>query len=364
MSRRIILFGPLPPPYGGVAIYMKALMAHLRGPNIRVWTYGGARPDERAAGNPAGVHVRFIAHRKLGTISALIAEGRRARILDASHFHLEYPNPLLLPAWLALKRVLSFEWYKNIHDGSLPTRYKRFGVIQRSLFHQAVNSVDEFVVVSESLKRWLRDEISVRQPITVIPGLLPRQSRDDGAKLSNTTEELIQPYLARGRRVCSIGVFFPSYGFKDVAQAVEQLRERTREDIGLILLDGGFVRDEQYRSETLRGRDWITVLEEVPNPELYEILKQSDVFVRAFADESYGIARIEAIWCGIPVVATRAGETRGMLLYDFGNEAELVSQLSTALFKPTSEKTSVWAEHYRREAEENLRTLKKVLGVD
>src|SRR5437762_719691 len=236
MRSRIILFGPLPPPYGGVAIYMKALMAQLHSPNVRVWTYGGVNPHDPG--------IRFIAHRRLGTLWALIAEGRKARILDASHFHLEYPNPCLVP-----------------------------------------------------------------NPMS-----------DVNVKLSRTTEALIKPYLTYSKGVCSIGVFFPSYGFKDVAEAVERLRNRTSEDIGLILLDGGFVRDEQYRNETLRCRDWITVLEKVPNPELYKILKRSDVFVRAFADESYGIARIEAIWCGIPVVATRAGETRGMLLYDFGNE--------------------------------------------
>lgn len=368
MSRRIILFGPLPPPYGGVAIYMKALVAHLRHSNVRVWTYGGAKPNDAGArgtaGSPTGVHVRFIAHRKLGTLWALIAEGRKARILDASHFHLEYPNPLLLPIWLLLKRLLRFEWYKNILDGSLPKRYPHFGTTQRWLFHRAVNAVDEFVVVSEDLRRWLKEEIKVRQPTTVIPCLVPNPPGGDDAKLSNTNEEIIKPYLAHSKRVCSIGVFFPSYGFKDVAQAVEQLRERTNEDIGLVLLDGAFVRDEQYRNATLRGREWITVLEKVPNSELYEILKRSNVFVRAFADESYGIARIEAIWCGIPVVATRAGETRGMLLYDFGNEEELVSQLNTALFNPASEDTSVWADRYRREAKENLQAVIKLLGVE
>src|SRR6267378_7320314 len=119
MRRRIILFGPLPPPYGGVAIYMKALVAQLNGPNVRVWTYGGAKPDDP--------DIRFIAHRRLGTLWALIAEGRKARILDASHFHLEYPNALLLPGWLVLKKLLGFEWYKNVLDGSLPRRYPQFG---------------------------------------------------------------------------------------------------------------------------------------------------------------------------------------------------------------------------------------------
>ena len=103
MTRRIILFGPLPPPYGGVAIYLKALVAHL-GSKVRVWTYTGPKDGD----------ARFVAHRRLGTLGALLAEGRGARILDASHFHLEYPNPLLLPLWIVLKPWLRFEWYKNI----------------------------------------------------------------------------------------------------------------------------------------------------------------------------------------------------------------------------------------------------------
>jgi glycosyltransferase involved in cell wall biosynthesis len=356
MSKRIILFGPLPPPYGGVAIYMKALVASVRGPNVRVWTYGSAKPADK--------NIRFVAHRRLGTLWALLAEGRNARILDASHFHLEYPNPLLVPVWLMLKRVLGFEWFKNILDGSLPKRYPGFGPLERRRFHRAVKAVDHFVVVSEELRRWLQEEIKVQQPVTVIPCLVPTPPGDGGVKLSRKTEGLIKPYLARENRVCSIGVFFPSYGFKDVAAAVEELRERTHKDIGLLLLDGGFVRDETYRDEVLWQRDWITVLTEVPNPEIYEILKRSEVFVRGFADESYGISRIEALWAGLPVIATRAGETRGMLLYDFGDVDQLVNQLQAVLLYPLYEEKNPWAEQYRREAEENLRAVARVLGIE
>lgn len=335
-------------------MFMKTLTGHLRDPRIRVWTYGGADPDDS--------RVRFIAHRFLGTVPALLSEGRGARILDASHFHLEYPNPLLLAAWLLLKPLLGFEWYKNIHDGSLPKRHHTFGRMQRWLFKRAVDRVDLFVVVSEELRRWLQEDLKVRQPIVVVPGLLPPGTGEQDSR-SPAGEEVLQPYLSREKRVCSIGVFYPSYGFQHVAQAVEQIRQRTGKDIGLLLLDGGFVRDESYRDEVLRGRGWVTVLEKVPNPEVAPILKRSHVFVRAFADESYGLSRIEALWAGIPVVATRAGETRGMLLYDFGDIEQLIGQLQSALTEPCSDQTDQWRAHYRKEAEENLEKLANVLGV-
>ena len=77
--------------------------------------------------------------------------------------------------------------------------------------------------------------------------------------------------------------------------------------------------------------------------------------------ESYGLSRIEAIWCGLPVVATRAGETRGMLLYDFGDVEELTAQLRRALSGERARETAEWAARYRQEAEENLKAITEKL---
>jgi glycosyltransferase involved in cell wall biosynthesis len=170
--------------------------------------------------------------------------------------------------------------------------------------------------------------------------------------------------LEGARRVCSVGVFIPSYGFLHAAQAIERLRRETGEDIRLLLLDGTFARDEDYRREVLAGRDWITVAENVPNPQVYQVFGRSDCFVRAFGQESYGISRVEALWCGLPVVATTAGETRGMLTYEFGDLDELALQLRRALFERRASETEHWATEFRREAEENLRALREVLGID
>lgn len=357
MRRKVILFGPLPPPYGGVSVYLSFLLEHLRGAGVRVWGVLG----DRARRDP---QVRYVRHRRLGVVAALLREGRGARILDATHFHLEYPNKILLPLWLTLKRLAGFEWYKNILDGSLPARHRDFRPAQRRLFRLAARNVTEFVVVSEELRRWLQDEIKVSQPVTVIPCLVPIPEKTLGGRLPAETAAALDGYAGRARRVCCVGVFIPAYGFAHAARAVEALRRATGEDIGLVLLDGTFARDEDYRREVLDGRDWITVLENAANQHVYQILRLSDCFVRAFGQESFGISRVEATWCGLPVVATTAGETRGMLTYEFGDVEELTRQLRRALFEPPSGEVEAWAAQFRREAEENLRALREVLGLD
>ena len=97
---------------------------------------------------------------------------------------------------------------------------------------------------------------------------------------------------------------------------------------------------------------------------MLQILKRSNVFVRGFRFESYGLSRVEAIWCGLPVVATRVGETRGMLLYDYGDEKELVRQMKEALFDPPVRDLRMWAGLFQQEAEENLRLLIEAMRLD
>jgi glycogen(starch) synthase len=345
MSKKVVLLGPYPPPHGGVSIYVSALFEFLKARGLHLWTYG----DEEVR----GPRVRFMRDKRREIVPLVVREGRGACVADCTHFLLEYPSALV-PVWVILKRLLGFRWIKIIHDGSLPARHARFGPLRRALFRVALNGVTEFVVVSEALERWLREEARAVQKVSVVKSLLPAGRHYAQAALPAETEGALADFMRRGKRVASVGVFIQDYGFLHAALAVERLRRETGEDLGLVLLDGDFASDAAYREEVLRGREWITVLRNVAHPHVFQILKRCDAFVRGFGPESYGLSRVEAIWCGLPVVATRAGETRGMLLYDFGDVDALTAQLRRALSGAHARETEEWAERYRLEAEENL----------
>ena len=354
MSRKTVLLGPYPPPYGGVSIYIQTLYEFLKDRAVEFWIFG-----DREFKAP---QVHFMKDKRRELLPLVIRRGANARIADCSHFLIEYPS-MLVPIWITLKGFLRFEWIKIMQDGSLPSRYKGFSPIRKELFRLAVQSVTEFIVISEELEDWLRREIRVEQKIYLIKNLFPAPYRSVPASLPAEIEKALISYKSSGQRVCSIGVFIPSYGFKHVASAVERLRVETGTDIGLVLLDGHFAADEEYRTGVLDGRDWITVLTNVPHSSVFEILRCSDAFVRAVEMEGYGLSRVEAIWCRLPVVATRVGETRGMLLYDFGDVDELISQLHKALFDPPSEDLDAWAATYQQEAEDNLKKLANKLDL-
>ena len=356
MSKRVILFGPLPPPYGGVSVFLSSLVEHLKDAPIHVWAYFGA--------NNNGTRSTHFNHRRLGVISALIRQGYKSRIVDFTHFHLEYPHSILLPIWLYAKSLFGFEWIKYILDGSLPQRFREFQPAQRRRFEKALSRIDEFIVVSDELRLWLIDELKVTKRITVIPCLLNIPSEFRKTTLSSETNKALQQFCKHEKRVCSIGTFIPHYGFQHVAEAIERLRAETNVDVGLLLLDGSFADDADYRKRVLADRDWITVMTNVPNPEIYQILPNCQLFVRSVEAESYGISRVEAIWCGVPVIGVAVGETRGVLTYSFGDVERLKALVKGVLSGEQDVDLQHWSNLFHAEADEHLSRFIETVKID
>ena len=163
----------------------------------------------------------------------------------------------------------------------------------------------------------------------------------------------------REKWVCSVGVFLESYGFLHVARAVEEVRRATGRDVGLLLVDGGYVLEDvgAYRSSVLDGREWVVPIESIPRGQVMALIRRCAVSVRAVSHESYGLSRVESLLCGVPVVATPVGETRGMLLCDYGDVPCLARKIQEVLEKGAGPEVRAWAERFEQEAEANLRSL-------
>ena len=225
----------------------------------------------------------------------------------------------------------------------------------------SINSVDEFATVNDDIADFLRNVIGARAKVRTMNALLPLPDSELNIALPKEIAHALEGY---DKLVVSTGVFISSYGFAHAAEAVERVRCETGENIGLVLIDGGFMRDEAYRAQVLRGREWIVRLQKVSHPVVLQIFMRSDVFVRGFRYEGYGLSRIEAVCCGIPVIAAMGEESRGMLLYEFGDVNALVAHLKQALLSRRTEELSQWAAVFKRHAEENLENWKRFMRVE
>jgi len=355
VSKKVVLFGPYPPPYGGVAIYVYLLHKHLERSQIDC-ELKAYRPDADLAED--AVHPVFSSvFKNFRTLTG------NDVCLDSSTFFFEYLSGKAPVAWFFIKLLKRFRWIKVFHDGSLPSRYDSFQPLQKFYFKVLIRLVDEFIVVSEGLYDWLKNIIKVKQKVTLIRSLLPILPDIVDPNLQGEVEQIHAKY---NKIVCSIGVFTPEYGFDQIANAVEQVRKKTGHNIGLLLIDSAFDSNgshNSYGERILQNREWIAIVRNIPHPQVLQVLRNCDVFVRGFLYESYGLSRIEAIWCDTPVIATNVGETNGMLLYEYGDEEMLTRQIQKALFESFIDDIRSWSDLYKQEAINNLQAIIKVLGV-
>ena len=161
--------------------------------------------------------------------------------------------------------------------------------------------------------------------------------------------------------ICAVGAMTEEYGFRHVVEAVRRLQARHACRYGLLLLCTDFTEQEGYIDSLKALFPRVTILVNAPHPAVLAMFQRCDAVVRSVRHESYGLSRVEALSQGTPVVATRTGETRGMLCYDYADIEALVKQLEFALSDEARLRASSWAQFYRHEAEANLRRWLQVI---
>lgn len=348
---RTVLFGPFPPPQGGVASFVESLADALREQGIGYT----AKPYREPGQSPDDVRQTFgsVLHhfRHLGKGDVCI---------DSSSFFLEYPSPDASLAWLALG-VRRFRWVKILHDATLPSRFAMFTRVQRRLVMAATKRIDMLVAVNETLRRWAIGELAIPAERTrTIGSLLPLPAHSESVPVA-----VRDVFGAAGEAVVTtIGCFTPEYGLDTLALAVEQLRNDAGKALRLLVLDPGFNVNAEpaFRERVLAGRSWIRVVTGLPRRDVLTVLGRSAVFVRPTQFESVGLSRIEALMVGTPVIATPVGETRGMRLFPIGDSEALACALSEVLAADKSS-TAAAGHLFRDAARRNLDALMRTVFV-
>ena len=325
---KIVLFGPWPPPYGGVASHVQDLVEQLtgRGFSVRTLGYGDFRSQSRVW--RASVSRQSWWRTKLCLRLAL----SRGTIF---HDH----SPLLPQAELDLLESLSAiiqarraQWILTLHDETTIERFHSWPVARQEVFLRFVKQPEHLVSVGNRLETFLRGlGISEGRVSSIPPLLLPL---GDGAAAPAAPE--LQAFLRDHEPVVTtIGAIHPNYDLLTILRAFPIIRARYPR-AGLLLIDAGFTMDVEMWGQMQEALgalppDCCRLCSALPRPQVLGLLAASAVFVRGTRRESFGLSRAEAILLGTPVVTTQTGETRTMELYEFGCPDELASQVLKVL---------------------------------
>lgn len=139
--------------------------------------------------------------------------------------------------------------------------------------------------------------------------------------------------------------------YKDYFTVIDALAELSYNFYYLILGDGPLREEIENRIKSYGLTNKIFILGKVDNVQQY--LRMSDIFIHSSKGEGISNAILEAMFCGLPVIATKVGGTpelvydKSVKLFNYKDKAKLVQLLNDYQneFKNFDESSADYKEH-------------------
>ncbi len=164
----------------------------------------------------------------------------------------------------------------------------------------AINNSDAVTAVSQSLRNDTYEHFDINVDVEVIPNFINPDHYQPKPEKDFRLE-----YAPNGERIIThISNFRPVKRVDDVVRIFRKILDEM--PAKLILVGDG---PERYRVEKLcrelKTCDHSHVIGKLKKPE--EVLAISDLFLLPSESESFGLAALEAMACGVPVISTNTG---------------------------------------------------------
>jgi L-malate glycosyltransferase len=232
-------------------------------------------------------------------LAAKLAEVADEADLDILHAH--YAVPHAVCAYLA--RQVSRSTHLRVATTLHGTDITLVGADQsfRTLTRFGIDMSDGVTAVSEYLRRRTVEVFETRRSIDVIPNFVDTGRFAPGRDPGQHREKLV---TAKGEKILvHISNFRQSKRAPDVVRAFAAIR-REVPSVLLMVGDGPDRTRSREVAVELKVERHVRFLGQVDDVE--DVLASADLFLLASANESFGLAALEAMSMGVPVIATNA----------------------------------------------------------
>jgi glycosyltransferase involved in cell wall biosynthesis len=258
---------------------------------------------------------------------------RREGRLDLIDAHFGYPDgyaAMLLGRWLGVPVAVTLRGTEERHarDAVLGPRLRR-----------TLQAADRVITVSQSLQR-LATGLGIATSKTRVVGNGVDLERFKPIDKALARAALNLPMQARV--LITVGGLVERKGFHRVIACLPALRQRLP-DLHYLVVGGPSPEgDWTDRLKALTGRlgldDCVHFLGPVASADLHRVLSAADVFALSTRNEGWANVLLEAMACGLPVVATDVGGNAEVVsapelgtIVPFDDELALVEALESAL---------------------------------
>ena len=207
------------------------------------------------------------------------------------------PNPAALVSdWITRGRGPLVVWF---HSEVVRARWK-YNILYRPFLRRALTRADRIVVSSPRLADHARELADFRSKCVVIPFGIDVERLEATPAVTARAAQIVAEHP--GPRVLFIGRLVPYKGVDVLIDAMASVPRAT----ALILGDGPLRSELAARAAASGVAGRVRFLGALPDAEVVAHLHACDVFVlpSVSRQETFGVAQLEAMACGRPVVST------------------------------------------------------------
>ena len=219
--------------------------------------------------------------------------------IDIIHVH--YAIPHATSAWLA-KQILGdhAKWIPlitTLHGtditvvGNDPSYFK--------IVEFSINSSDGVTTVSNALKQITFDQFKLKQNIEVIPNFIDINQFSVKNRINRKQEDK--------KVITHVSNFRPVKQVEKVIEIFCKILDRYPDSILNMVGDGPKRSTAEKITDKLKIKDHVHFFGELDLDSVISVLKRTDVFLLPSEFESFGVAALEAMSCGVPVICFNVG---------------------------------------------------------
>ena len=218
----------------------------------------------------------------------------RREVRDLTVIH--EPNPVALVSdWITAQRGPLVVWF---HSEVIRPRWK-YRLLYRPFLRRALLRADRIVVSSPNLAEYAAELQDFRHKCIVIPFGIDVERLRRTKQMDEQTAEIAVRFP--GPRILFVGRLVPYKGLDVLIAAMKQV------DATAIIVGSGPLREAlEARAQASGVADRVRFLGPLPDTEVAAHFHACDVFVLPSVSraETFGMAQLEAMACGKPVVST------------------------------------------------------------
>jgi glycosyltransferase involved in cell wall biosynthesis len=357
MAHQLAIFGPVPPPIGGVAVHVERLLPHLDQAGIDYVVYNTGGPTE-TPGRVVSIDQkrwRFVRHLLTSAEPVVVMFGNRWQAWVAS--------------WI-WSRVRGKKVVIAFHGETLRWVWESRGFLVRKLIANGLRSATRLIAASPHIRDAICSYGDFGDKITILPAFIPPVWCDEEAaaiaeEITRFCGEHDPLILATGAPVLRENNT-DLYGIDMTIELVDRIRD-SYPKVGVLwsLLDFiGSIPEyaEAMRQEVSRrglGAHWLFT---PPQPFFYPLYRLADLFVRPTLSDGDAVSLREALHFGVPALASDAApRPEGTILFRKRDQEDFERAVRETLAKLGAEREQLRDRRSASAVEREVALLQEVI---